>query len=120
MHYITARLWMVFIFSFLSSVGVHDLSMDLRDLMHLNKCSVNVTSRQYLFQFHDPERLLCILDEPCKNDAKCEELADGYICHCTAGFKGQNCTGRRNQKVLQQTELNNSASQDLTEENLSY
>ena len=96
---------MAFILSFVSSVGVHDLSMDLRGPMHLNKCGVKVTPRQYLCPFHDPERLLCILDEPCKNDAKCEELADGYICHCTAGFKGQNCTGRRNSKVLQAIEL---------------
>lgn len=28
---------------------------------------------------------------PCKNGAKCEDVAGGYHCHCTGKYYGRNC-----------------------------
>jgi len=38
------------------------------------------------------KELKCILNSPCKNNAKCTDQDDGsYICACENGYKGDNC-----------------------------
>ena len=38
--------------------------------------------------------------KPCKNGGTCTDKVDGFICTCTAGFKGANCEGKIDTKDL--------------------
>ncbi|XP_064617081.1 protein crumbs-like isoform X2 [Liolophura sinensis] len=51
---------------------------------------------------------------PCSNGATCEQnvLLMNYTCHCTSGFKGDNCEENRNECVEDNPCLNNSTCND--------
>ena len=40
-----------------------------------------------------PEILECA-SSPCQFGGRCEDLINGYKCHCMAGFEGDNCEKR--------------------------
>ena len=31
------------------------------------------------------------LEKPCKNSGTCENVIEGFICHCPPGFEGADC-----------------------------
>lgn len=45
----------------------------------------------YISVFLLPQDINECLSEPCKNGGTCENQVGSYLCHCTQGFKGQNC-----------------------------
>ena len=36
---------------------------------------------------------------PCENGATCVDENDGYTCHCTEEWLGENCTGIQNTNI---------------------
>ncbi|KAL1262657.1 hypothetical protein QQF64_005396, partial [Cirrhinus molitorella] len=44
----------------------------------------------YTGTYCERKRLLCD-SNPCWNDGRCEETANGYVCTCPGGFTGLNC-----------------------------
>ena len=49
------------------------------------------------------DRAYCTSDKPCRNDALCEDVEDGYVCHCRDGFTGRNCSGKYTSLSYRQT-----------------
>ena len=47
----------------------------------------------FAFFLSCPEILECA-SSPCQSGGSCEELINGYKCHCMAGFEGDNCEKR--------------------------
>ena len=50
------------------------------------------------------DRAYCTSDKPCRNDALCEDVEDGYVCHCRDGFTGRNCSGKYTPLSYRQTD----------------
>ncbi|XP_074641309.1 sushi, von Willebrand factor type A, EGF and pentraxin domain-containing protein 1-like [Tubulanus polymorphus] len=81
---------------------------------HISDCQGIEYSSQIPKSVSTAELLVndCFAD-PCENDASCESLAVGYICHCLDGFSGLNCEQEVNECEVNTPCHNNATCIDL-------
>ena len=67
----------------------HDIGWEVVRRCPLLQCTLKVCSFNIWF-FFSPDVNECS-SEPCENGATCEDVVDGYICHCADGYEGVHC-----------------------------
>ncbi|RXN10513.1 eyes shut-like protein [Labeo rohita] len=71
-------------------IAVKGAKKELVYKSHQLPTDVNVSQDMQASTYCERKRLLCD-SNPCWNDGRCEETANGYVCTCPGGFTGLNC-----------------------------
>lgn len=59
------------------------------------KCFLNVWSKwlkPFIFHYSDIDDCE---SQPCQNNGTCTNMINDYLCHCTVGFNGRNCSNSK-------------------------
>ena len=68
--------------------------VDRKEFLTVSEWASQCVSRLgFAFFLSCPEILECA-SSPCQSGGSCEDLINGYKCHCMAGFEGDNCEKR--------------------------
>lgn len=71
--------------------AVRQVKPQLSRLLFKSPVHVHTLIASYVCVFPPLADIKTCLSEPCEHGGTCEDRPGSYLCHCSQGFKGQNC-----------------------------